>query len=202
MTQTGNAARQEVGRWADNRVENSHLPFRRRERAMLRFRQMKTLQKFAAVHATVHNHFNQDRHLTDRQIFKAKRRLGGRSASSFGDGVNLHFESACCSRMSKPISVDIPHQLGAAEARRRIDQGFGGIAEQMSGAAVANLSRTWDGDRMTFSIRALGQVITGQLLIMDDLVRIEVILPGVLNALTQAITGRIKRQGRLLLDRK
>ncbi len=51
MTELGNSAKQEVGRWANNRVENSRLPFRRRERAMLRFRQMKSLQKFASVHA-------------------------------------------------------------------------------------------------------------------------------------------------------
>jgi len=44
-------------------AENSHPPFRRRERAMLRFRQMKSLQKFASVHANVHNHFSSDRHL-------------------------------------------------------------------------------------------------------------------------------------------
>ncbi len=62
MKELGNADRQEVGRWANNRAENSHLPFRRRERAMLRFRQMKTLQKFSSVHAAFHNHFNQDRH--------------------------------------------------------------------------------------------------------------------------------------------
>ncbi len=55
--------RQEVGRWANNRAENSHQPFRRRERAMLRFRRMKTLQQFASVHASFHNHFNQERHL-------------------------------------------------------------------------------------------------------------------------------------------
>ena len=48
MKELGNAEKQEVGRWANNRVENSHLPFRRRERAMLRFRRMKTLQKFAS----------------------------------------------------------------------------------------------------------------------------------------------------------
>ena len=58
MTELGNAAKQEVGRWANNRVENSHLSFRRRERAMLRFRRMACLQKFASVHANVHNHFN------------------------------------------------------------------------------------------------------------------------------------------------
>ncbi|RYE01910.1 MAG: IS6 family transposase [Sphingobacteriales bacterium] len=73
MTELGNAEKQEVGRWANNRVENSHLPFRRRERAMLRFRQMKSLQKFASVHANVHNHFNLERHLVDRQTFKERR---------------------------------------------------------------------------------------------------------------------------------
>ena len=57
MTDLGNTDKQEVGRWANNRVENSHLPFRRRERAMLLFRQMRSLQKFASVHANVHNQF-------------------------------------------------------------------------------------------------------------------------------------------------
>jgi putative transposase len=56
MTELGCAQKQEVGRWANNRVENSHLPFRRRERAMLRFRRMSCLQKFASLHANVHNH--------------------------------------------------------------------------------------------------------------------------------------------------
>ena len=79
MKELGNAERQEIGRHANNRAENSHLPLRRRERAMLRFRQMKTLQKFASVHANVHNHFNHERHLVDRQTYKATtlRRLGG-----------------------------------------------------------------------------------------------------------------------------
>ena len=82
----GNADRQETGRWKNNRAENSHPlpgsglianhekgPFRRRERAMLRFRQTRTLQKFVAVHASVHNHFNQERHLYSRANFKLNR---------------------------------------------------------------------------------------------------------------------------------
>jgi putative transposase len=73
MKDIGNAARREVGRHLNNRAENSHLPFRRRERAMLRFRQMKSLQKFASVHASLHNHFNSERHLVDRQTYKARR---------------------------------------------------------------------------------------------------------------------------------
>ena len=62
MRSLGNIDRREMGRWLNNRVENSHLPFRRRARAMLRFRQMNSLQKFASVHANVHNHFNLQRH--------------------------------------------------------------------------------------------------------------------------------------------
>ena len=63
----------EMGRWKNNRVENSHLPFRRRERAMLRFRQMKSLQKFASLDSNVHNHFNSQRHLINRQTYKTAR---------------------------------------------------------------------------------------------------------------------------------
>ena len=73
LKEIGAAERQETGRWLNNRAENSHLPFRRRERAMLRFRRMRSLQKFAAVHASVYNHFNQERGLSSRDIFKAKR---------------------------------------------------------------------------------------------------------------------------------
>ena len=69
----GASDRQETGRWLNNRGENSHLPFRRRERAMLRFRRMRSLQKFASVHASVTNHFNQERSLSSRPIFKANR---------------------------------------------------------------------------------------------------------------------------------
>jgi len=72
MKDLGNA-KQEIGRWANNRVENSHLPFRRRERAMLRFRRMRSLQKFASVHANVRNHFNLERHLVDRHTYKERR---------------------------------------------------------------------------------------------------------------------------------
>ncbi|WP_299668348.1 IS6 family transposase [uncultured Ruegeria sp.] len=73
MRIVGNGSRQETGRWLNNRAENSHLPFRRRERAMLRFRQIRCLQKFAAIHSSVHNHFNQERALYCRDNFKLNR---------------------------------------------------------------------------------------------------------------------------------
>lgn len=73
MKVIGNAGRQETGRWLNNRGENFHLPFRRRERAMQRFRHMRSLQKFVAVHSSVYNHFNHERSLYSRQNFKVTR---------------------------------------------------------------------------------------------------------------------------------
>ena len=73
LRELGIGARHETARWADNRAENSHQPFRRRERAMQRFRRMRSLQKFAAVHASVHNHFNSQRSLSTCTTFKQNR---------------------------------------------------------------------------------------------------------------------------------
>ena len=73
MKDIGNQDRQEVGRHKNNRAENSHLPFRRRERAMLRFRRMRSLQKFASMHSSVHNHFNHQRNIETRTRFKQLR---------------------------------------------------------------------------------------------------------------------------------
>lgn len=69
----GHAASQECGRWLNNRAENSHQPFRRREHTMQRFRREKTLQKFASIHASIHNHFNHQRHISRREKFKHDR---------------------------------------------------------------------------------------------------------------------------------
>jgi putative transposase len=73
LKEIGAADLQQTGRRLNNRAENSHLPFRRRERAMQRFRRMKTLQKFASVHASVHNHFSQEGHLVSREEYRKRR---------------------------------------------------------------------------------------------------------------------------------
>lgn len=73
MKEIGNEDRQEVGRHLNNRAENSHLPFRTRERAMSRFRRMSNLQKFVSTHASFHNHFNLEHHINRRDRFKIMR---------------------------------------------------------------------------------------------------------------------------------
>ncbi len=86
MNVIGIVGRQLCKRWLNNRAENSHQPFRRREGAMAKFRDIKTLQKFASAHASIHNHFNHDRHLNRRdktgphQIGGGDRRPGGAQA--------------------------------------------------------------------------------------------------------------------------
>jgi putative transposase len=73
MREIGDFKHREVGRWKNNRAENSHQTFRRGEAAALKFRRTKTLQKFVAVHGQIHNHFNSGRHLVSREIYKQRR---------------------------------------------------------------------------------------------------------------------------------
>ncbi|MFC3613840.1 IS6 family transposase [Lutimaribacter marinistellae] len=83
LKKTGAAFRQEAGRWVNNRVENSNLPFRRQERIVPRFGRMRSLQEFASVHASVFNHFNSERSLNSRQNFKAHRAAALASGAVF-----------------------------------------------------------------------------------------------------------------------
>jgi putative transposase len=75
MREISAADHHEVGGRLNNRAENSHQPFRRRERAMQRFLSMKTLLKFSSVHAQVYNHFNQERHRVSPQVYKQRRSI-------------------------------------------------------------------------------------------------------------------------------
>ena len=64
------SARQETGRRLNKRAQNSHPPFRHRERAMLRFNQRRSFQKFASVRASIYNLFKSERSLHSRANFK------------------------------------------------------------------------------------------------------------------------------------
>jgi putative transposase len=87
MKVISNAADQECGRWLNNRAENSHQPFQRRERAMAKFRDMKTLQKFATAHASIHNHFQPRPPPQPSRYFQAKPRCRLSRVASAG-GLN------------------------------------------------------------------------------------------------------------------
>jgi hypothetical protein len=103
--------------------------------------------------------------------------------------------------MNKAITVNIPHQLGRAEARRRIEEGFGDFSRHLGGGA-GSLTKTWVDDRLDFSLQALGQAITGALHVADDFVRVEVVLPGFLAMIAGKVKGTLQKEGQLLLTKK
>lgn len=101
--------------------------------------------------------------------------------------------------MSKPITITIPHDLGAAAARQRIEEGFGKISQQFGEAAAKALTKTWTGDRMDFSVAAMGQQVTGYLDVQEAAVLMTINLPNVLALLAGKIKGRVQKEGQLLL---
>ncbi len=102
--------------------------------------------------------------------------------------------------MPAPLIVSIPHSLGREEARRRLTSGLTRAAASFPVLKVDEES--WDGDRMVFRVRALGQAASGHLDVADDHVRLEVMLPWLLQRFAEAAQTAIRKRGQLLLDKR
>jgi hypothetical protein len=103
--------------------------------------------------------------------------------------------------MATPISISIPHQLGRAEARRRIETGFASILRQLPGSGSTCIER-WDADRLTFSVTEMGQTVSGTVDVLDAAVTMDIQLPGVLGLIASSFKGRLRKAGQLLLTKK
>jgi hypothetical protein len=103
--------------------------------------------------------------------------------------------------MSKPLTVSIPHNLGKAEATRRLQGGLTSLKSQF-GDKVASINETWSADRMDFRVGAMGQTVSGHLVVMDDHVRVEVQLPWILAMVAEKAKTFIQKQGTLMLEKK
>ena len=103
--------------------------------------------------------------------------------------------------MTLPLTLTIPHQLGRAEARRRIEAGFAKSLAGMPGGLGA-MSRRWEGDRLAFSATVLAQTITGFVDVGDAAVTMEIHLPGVLCLIASGFRSRLQKAGQLLLEKK
>jgi len=104
-------------------------------------------------------------------------------------------------RMASPIVISIPHQLGRAEARRRIEGGFANIIHLLPGSTAPPIQH-WKGDRLVFSVAALGQTVSGVIEVLDATVTMEIELPGVLHVIAGGLKDRLQKVGQLLLTRK
>ena len=107
--------------------------------------------------------------------------------------------------MSRPISINIPHNLGKEEARRRIDEGFGRISNQMTGGVggMVAFQQHWQNDRLNFEANSLGQKMTGRLDVLPDSVHLELDLPEILAMIAERIKARLTNETqKLLLEKK
>jgi Putative polyhydroxyalkanoic acid system protein (PHA_gran_rgn) len=102
--------------------------------------------------------------------------------------------------MSAPLVVSIPHRLGREEARRRLQAGLSRAAASLPILKVDE--ERWDGDRMSFRVRALGQAAAGHVDVEDAHVRVEVTLPWLLQRFAEVAQTAIKNRGRLLLTKR
>ncbi|MCB5174410.1 MULTISPECIES: polyhydroxyalkanoic acid system family protein [Microvirga] len=103
--------------------------------------------------------------------------------------------------MSKPLVVSIPHNLGKAEAMRRLQGGLTRLKSQF-GDKVASVEETWSGDRMDFRVGAMGQSINGHLQVFEEQVKVEVQLPWLLAMVAEKAKNFIQKQGTLMLEKK
>ncbi|MGJ7506574.1 polyhydroxyalkanoic acid system family protein [Variovorax sp. GT1P44] len=103
--------------------------------------------------------------------------------------------------MTTPITVSIPHQLGRAEARRRIEAGFAKIIGLLPGSS-GSPSERWDGDRLIFSVAAMGQTVSGVIHVLDAAVTMEIEVPGVLGVIARGLKGKLQKMGQLLLTKE
>jgi hypothetical protein len=104
--------------------------------------------------------------------------------------------------MATPITVNIPHQLGRTEARRRIENGFAQITRLLPGAAGGKCTERWEGDRLVFGVTTLGQTVAGVVTVLDAVVTMEIELPGVLGLIAGGLKDRLQNAGQLLLTKK
>ena len=101
--------------------------------------------------------------------------------------------------MSAPLIVSIPHRLGREEAVRRLKTGLGRAAASIPVMQVEE--ERWSGDSMSFRIRALGQIATGQVDVADDHVKVQVVLPWLLQRFAEMAQVTIRKRGQLLLTK-
>ncbi len=102
--------------------------------------------------------------------------------------------------MPAPLVVSIPHSLGREEAIRRLKTGLSRAASSMPVMSVDE--ERWEDSRMNFRVRALGQAVAGNVDVAEDHVRVEVVLPWLLQRFAEAAQTAIKNRGKLLLTKK
>ncbi len=105
--------------------------------------------------------------------------------------------------MARPISINIPHTLSRDEARRRIEDGFAGLQQQMTGGmSMVSFKQRWEADRLHFEGGLLGQRISGRLEIQSDSIQMQIDLPELIAALADRVAAALKKETQKLLEKQ
>lgn len=102
--------------------------------------------------------------------------------------------------MPQPIVINLPHNLGAEEAKRRMQGGIGKLQDHIPGPA--DVASSWEGDRMNLAVRALGQEVDAKIDVMETNVRLEFTLPAFFALFGSKIEGLLRKKGGELLEDK
>ena len=100
--------------------------------------------------------------------------------------------------MAQPLVVDLPHRLGAEEARRRIAGGIGKLADHLP--AGAKVDSDWTGNRLNLRVSAMAQDVTAHIDVLETTVRVELLLPGALSFFGKPIEALLRRKGTEMLE--
>ncbi len=102
--------------------------------------------------------------------------------------------------MTRPLIVNIPHALGRGEATRRLKRG---LARVTSAIPIVKIEEeTWSGDHLSFKVSGMGQVAFGTAEVNDADVRIEIVLPWLLQSVGEMVQGAIRSRAQILLEKK
>ena len=100
--------------------------------------------------------------------------------------------------MSAPLVLTVPHDLGQAEATRRLKAGIGNVGRDF-GALKVEEAR-WEENVMVFRIAALAQTVSGSVHVFEKEVRLELQLPWLLRKIADRFMPRIRQQAKILLE--
>ena len=102
--------------------------------------------------------------------------------------------------MNKPIAIDLPHKLGAEEAKRRMRNGIGRLKDHIPGGG--HVESGWEGDRMNLRVQAMGQEVSGHIDVHETKVRVELMLPAMLSLFAGQVEGLLRSKGAEMLEDK
>ena len=100
--------------------------------------------------------------------------------------------------MTQPIDIDLPHNLGKDEARRRIANNVHKLQEHIPGGA--QVQSGWNGDQLDLQVAAMGEAVNATIHVMETKVHLKVVLPGMLGMFSGLVQSALQAKGGALLE--